>query len=81
MTNVFTPPLDDISAALTATGLDDILRLPAFEALERSSVKDVLGAFADFVASEVAPSLKVTVPLGVPAPGAIALTVAVRVTD
>ena len=29
----------------------------------------------------VAPSLKVTVPLGVPAPGARALTVAVKVTD
>ena len=32
------------------------------------------------VASEVAPSLKVTVPLGVPLPGAVALTVAVMMT-
>src|SRR2546427_3472944 len=31
--------------------------------------------------SVVAPSLKVTVPVGVPAPGETALTVAVRVTD
>jgi hypothetical protein len=29
----------------------------------------------------VRPSLKVTLPLGVPAPGAVALTVAVKVTD
>ena len=33
------------------------------------------------VARGVAPSLKVTVPLGVPEPGAAALTVAVKVTD
>jgi len=33
------------------------------------------------VARAVAPSLKVTVPVGVPAPGAVALTVAVIVTD
>src|ERR1051325_1800550 len=33
------------------------------------------------VASEAAPSLNVTVPLGVPLPGAAALTVAVKVTD
>src|ERR1043166_7754668 len=33
------------------------------------------------VAREVAPSLKVTVPVGVPAPGETALTVAVKVTD
>src|SRR5436190_3258483 len=30
---------------------------------------------------ELAPSLKSTVPLGVPAPGAVAVTVAVKVTD
>ena len=33
------------------------------------------------VASEVAPSLKMTVPVGVPLPGEAALTVAVKVTD
>ncbi len=33
------------------------------------------------VASEVAPSLKVTVPLGVPLAGGTALTVAVKATD
>ena len=33
------------------------------------------------VPSVVAPSLNVTVPLGVPAPGDAALTVAVKVTD
>ena len=33
------------------------------------------------VANDVAPSLKVTVPVGVPEPGALALTVAVKVTD
>ena len=33
------------------------------------------------VASGVAPSLKVTVPAGVPAPGEVALMVAVKVTD
>ena len=33
------------------------------------------------VPSVVAPSLKVTVPVGVPAPGETALTVAVKVTD
>src|SRR5204863_7205641 len=33
------------------------------------------------VASGVAPSLKVTVPAGVPAPGEVALLVAVNVTD
>src|SRR5262249_59299478 len=32
------------------------------------------------VPNVVAPSLKVTVPVGVPAPGAVALTVAVKVT-
>jgi hypothetical protein len=34
-----------------------------------------------FVASELVPSLKVTVPVGVPVPGDVALTVAVIVTD
>ena len=34
-----------------------------------------------FVASAVAPSLKMTVPVGVPLPGETALTVAVKVTD
>ncbi len=34
-----------------------------------------------FVPSDAAPSLKITVPVGVPAPGATALTVAVKVTD
>ena len=33
------------------------------------------------VARAVAPSLKTTLPVGVPAPGATALTVAVKVTD
>ena len=33
------------------------------------------------VASEVAPSLNVTVPVGVPTPGATTATVAVKVTD
>ena len=33
-----------------------------------------------FVAREVVPSLKVTVPVGVPLPGAVALTVAVMIT-
>ena len=33
------------------------------------------------VPSVVAPSLKVTVPVGEPAPGAVTLTVAVNVTD
>ncbi len=33
------------------------------------------------VSSVVAPSLKVTMPVGVPAPGGITLTVAVNVTD
>ena len=33
------------------------------------------------VPSVVAPSLNVTVPVGVPAPGAVAVTVAVKVTD
>jgi hypothetical protein len=34
-----------------------------------------------FVLSAVAPSLKITVPVGVPDPGTVALTVAVNVTD
>ena len=33
------------------------------------------------VASEVAPSLNVTVPVGVPLPGELAVTLAVKVTD
>ena len=33
------------------------------------------------VASAVAPSLKMMVPVGVPAPGAVAVTVAVKITD
>ena len=36
---------------------------------------------SDAVPRMLAPSLKVTVPVGVPAPGAIAVTVAVNVTD
>ena len=34
-----------------------------------------------FVPSAVVPSLKVTVPVGVPEPGGVAVTVAVKVTD
>ena len=34
-----------------------------------------------FVPIGVAPSLKVTVPVGMPVPGAVAITVAVKVTD
>ena len=34
-----------------------------------------------FVPIGVAPSLNVTVPVGVPVPGAVAITVAVKVTD
>src|SRR3954468_5216819 len=55
MTQVFTPPLDDIAAALDAAGLDQILRAPGFEALDRPSVDEALGEFARFVAREIAP--------------------------
>src|SRR5689334_15022701 len=52
------------------------------EATESEAVEKVTEpALRVLVASEVAPSLKVTVPVGVPLPGATALTVAVIVTD
>src|SRR5947199_9392473 len=55
--------------------------------MERKPVKDdevVNGAWPEtrvLVASGVVPSLKVTVPVGLPLPGATALTVAVNVTE
>jgi len=44
-------------------------------------VVNVAGLLSVPVPRTVVPSLKVTVPVGVPAPGATALTVAVKVTD
>ncbi len=40
-----------------------------------------LSAWAPQPVIELAPSLKLTLPVGVPAPGATAVTVAVKVTD
>ena len=37
--------------------------------------------FRELLCSVVVPSLKVTVPVGVPVPGELAVTVAVKVTD
>ena len=55
MPHVFSPPLDDIASALTAVGVDQILRLPAFDGLDRASVDDVVAAFAGFAAHEIGP--------------------------
>jgi hypothetical protein len=57
----------ECAGGLTAS--EDVLKVAAPE------------PFSVPVPSVVAPSLNVTVPLGVPAPGATALTVAVNVTD
>jgi hypothetical protein len=49
---------------------------------ERAEVLNVaVVPLSGWVARIVAPSLNCTEPLGVPAPGAVALTVAVKVTD
>src|SRR5438067_9897795 len=53
-----------------------------WEATERAEVTKVATLpLRLLVASAVAPSLKVTVPVGVPTPGETAATVAVKVTD
>ena len=57
------------------------------QVIERTPVARLVGRVATPVASrvatprDVAPSLKVTFPVGMPAPGAAALTVAVKKTD
>ena len=52
------------------------------EATERTEVTKVATPPLNvFVASELVPSLKVTVPVGVPAPAPDALTLAVNTTD
>jgi hypothetical protein len=51
-------------------------------ATERAEVLNVaVVPLSGWVASSVAPSLNCTDPVGVPAPGAVTLTVAVKVTD
>src|ERR1043166_1659626 len=54
-----------------------------WSAMEREEVEKVAtpDAFSVPVPSEAAPSMKVTVPLGVPVPAWPGLTVAVKVTD
>src|SRR4051794_4221939 len=64
MTQLFTPPLDDIAAALTAAGLDQILELAEFDGLDRRSVDEVLAGFAQFAAREIAPLNRVGDQLG-----------------
>ena len=48
--------------------------------MSAADMKVAMPALSVPVPSVVAPSLKVTVPVGVPAPGAVAATVAVKVT-
>ena len=49
--------------------------------LREDVVKVAWPELSVFVATGVPPSLKTTVPVGVPVPGAVAVTVAVKVTD
>ena len=52
----YLPPLADIQLALDVGGLDEVLGLPAFEHVDRSTVTAVLHEFGRFASEVVAPT-------------------------
>jgi alkylation response protein AidB-like acyl-CoA dehydrogenase len=52
----YRPPVADILDALDLTGIDEVLALPAFDHVDRSTVAAVLDEFARFAADVVAPT-------------------------
>jgi alkylation response protein AidB-like acyl-CoA dehydrogenase len=57
----YTPPIDDIIAALRTVGLEQLLDLPAFadNGIDMPSVREVLSGFADLAADVITPSDRV----------------------